>query len=156
MTPAGTPSTVTLAPTASRTSLAVPSPPTKTRTSIPCLSIDLAIRTVSVLVVSTPTPLTETNSRPSSLAISAPIPPSATTRLIPGFLGSIDRNSFARFGETGIAPLLTASRNTVVPSVPLRPTTPPIPAIGLTMNPILTNFSRFSASLHLNWAIPIS
>ena len=145
MTPAGTPSTVTLSPRASRTSLAVPSPPTKTRMSIPCLSIDLAVRIVSVLVVLDPTLLIGANSRPSSLAKSPPIRPPAMTRLTSGFLPMIDKNSFARPGETGLAPRLIASCMIVGPSVPLRPTAPPVPAMGLRMNPILANYPQISS-----------
>src|SRR5690606_8907676 len=42
----------------------------------------------------------------------------------------------ARFPASGRAPLLMASDRR--PSVPLRPTAPPIPAMGLTRNPIVT------------------
>src|SRR5437879_12118262 len=82
----------------------------------------------------------------SSLAISALIRPAATNWLIPCFSLRIDRNSFPRLGETGPAPFLIASRKIIAPSVPLRPTTPPIPAMGLRMNPILANYPPISLS----------
>ena len=51
----------------------------------------------------------------------------------------------ARPGETGLAPRLIASCMIVGPSVPLRPTAPPVPAMGLRMNPILANYPQISS-----------
>src|SRR5207245_11739840 len=42
--------------------------------------------------------------------------------------------------------LLLPALHTLGPSVPLRPTSPPITAIGLTMNPILSNYPHIPPS----------
>ena len=50
----------------------------------------------------------------------------------------------ARSREIGFAPFRTAWRSVFFPSVPFRPTAPPIPAIGLTRKPTLFTLSRLN------------
>src|SRR3972149_6059265 len=52
-------------------------------------------------------------------------------------------------GAMDFAPFLSASRSVAGPSVPLRPTAPPIPAIGLTRKPNVTKEQSL-------WAVPSS
>src|SRR5512143_3126359 len=62
---------------------------------------------------------------------------------------SASRVSAARLGASGTAPnsraLLTVSR----PSLPFKPTRPPIPAIGLTIRPILWSNGLFPLVMFL-------
>jgi hypothetical protein len=48
----------------------------------------------------------------------------------------------------GFAPRDTARFKIALPSVPLSPTAPPIPATGLTINPMVFTETSFSAFAH--------
>ena len=75
---------------------------------------------------------------PLFFSSSYPISPEQVNHCILSFFENFDIYSFivsSAFDDAiGLAPNLTASFKT--PSVPLRPTFPPIPAIGLTIRPI--------------------
>jgi hypothetical protein len=57
---------------------------------------------------------------------------------------SSERNDAALAGATGSAPNDSALLRISCPSVPLRPTAPPMPAIGLTMKPTVLGEECFS------------
>ncbi|MBA7673756.1 hypothetical protein ES703_81960 [subsurface metagenome] len=108
-TPAGNATTGFSNPTESKISRAVPSPPQKISKSIFSLIICFAILLVSSSVVSLPISPTILKSIPRFLAISAPILPGATIRMIFSLFFTFENNSFARIGVTGVAPIFTAS-----------------------------------------------
>src|SRR5207245_2624193 len=88
----------------------------------------------------------EDGGKASAARRSAPIGPSHVTHWTSAadFRGLSARSiSLARSGETGLAPRATASA--ARPSVPFRPTRPPIPAIGFTTKPTRFTIQRDAA-----------
>jgi len=140
LTPDGTPRTgVSLKPfIASRMSLAVPSPPTKTIRSTFDVSISLMASFVSSAVVSDFRGILRISaeSRVDFTSVS-PMTLGHVKISIGGLTWSsfnFFRNSTALAGAIGSAPILAAFFET--PSVPFNPTLPPMPAMGFTMKPI--------------------
>ncbi len=143
-TPVGTPNTGRLLSTAFRMSRAVPSPPQKTRRSAPASVILLASFIVSSAVVSFFFFPRTAHAKPRFRASSSPsLPAPTTSRILPltGFIS--ERKDSALAGAMGFAPRIIALSRIAFPSVPLSPTAPPIPAMGLTMNPTVFRETSF-------------
>jgi len=84
--------------------------------------------------------------RPQLRASSSPIIPAPTKRRVDPLMAfNSERKDFALTGAKALAPSNMAFSRTALPSVPLRPTAPPIPAMGLTMNPM--DFKGMSPSI---------
>ncbi len=144
-TPVGTPSTERFVSTASSTSRAVPSPPQKMRRSAPTSTIPFATSTVSSGVVFFVLFPRTVKAKPQFRASSSPIFPDPTISCILSFTGpSLERKDSALLGAMGFAPRIMALSRTSLPSVPLSPTAPPIPAIGLTMKPTVFREASFA------------
>ena len=120
-------------------SRAVPSPPTKTiKSALACARRFTAVL-VSCAVVSFWVFMGKSSKgNPVLTASSCPIILGQVSSCIGSFVMFLFRhwrNSVALSGATGSAPLAIASF--MMLSVPFRPTFPPMPAIGLTMKPII-------------------
>ena len=133
----GIPRTSIFSPIALHMSLAVPSPPAKSRRSTPRRSISFAALLVSSAVVSPfliePTTM---GPKPHSLAASSPISLGYVTISRSSFMEATLSSAWTvRFSDCGKAPNSRAFFCISAPSLPLSPTLPPIPAIGLTIKP---------------------
>ena len=140
LTPEGTPRTgVSLKPfIASKMSLAVPSPPTKTIKSTFDVIISLMASFVSFAVVSDFRCILRTSAEsPMDFTSASPMTLGHVKIWIGGSTWSsfnFFRNSTALAGAIGSAPIVAAFFE--MPSVPFSPTLPPMPAMGFTMKPI--------------------
>ncbi|GEM_PF-7126754 len=131
--------TVTVSLTASMTSLAVPSPPANIRTSMPASLSALAASTVSSGLVICPGSYTTIMWSIRFFRTSSPISPPAVRNSYASRSPAALSASAARLDAMGTAPRLSASSSTSVESVPLRPTEPPMPAMGLISKPTFIN-----------------
>ena len=122
-------------PTIPWMSRAVPSPPAKRIRLTPRRRSSAAAARVSAALVATSTrpDCSTTVSRPCEAATSAPISSGAARTCSSGQRPSRASARPARSAAMGVAPRARAWSTT--PSVPLRPTRPPMPAIGLTIKP---------------------
>ncbi len=137
-TPAGMPSSGTEVPITACTSRAVPSPPAKAISSTPASRSASAARRVSIAVVRGDGASARISGvSPAARADVSPIVHGPVTNSdLTCSLASRRRAIVARLSARGSAPSACARSNIAGPSVPLRPTAPPMPAMGLTIRPI--------------------
>ena len=147
LTPVGIPTTGTSAPTSPTMSRAVPSPPAKRRSDTPAALRTEASFLVSREAVGWEGNATTSGAKPAREAASSPIVPDAVRILTSGTDEQRRwRARIARFPAIGVAPSRAASTY-VSPSVPCRPTEPPIPAMGLTISPSLGGTDSTGSSM---------
>ncbi len=153
-TPVGMPRIGTRSPAMAWMSRAVPSPPANRMRSMPALIRARTAFAVSVAVVSSPAGWDTTwQSKPASTATAAPIaPPAASTAIPPRAAPRRRRARSVRASETGSAPSLRAVSDN--PSVPFKPTRPPIPATGLTIKPSRSGRMPLPRRHSAAWVLP--
>ena len=143
-TPAGTPSTnggSVCSARAEATSRAVPSPPAKSKRSIPAATRARTACCVSAPVLSpSAVPSTEALSPAARAAPSPMAPPQVKTER--PLSSSPARVRVMRPGARGWAPRARASARTADPSEPFRAVAPPIPAQGFTTTPKRKGLTR--------------